>query len=216
MPTKLSWPTLVTLLVTGSLVPWLSRHGLILTDGQVTWMTGALLVAPAAIIHLIHATWDHLKDLTSSKVAAFLLPALLASTLIAGTSQLTGCALTPTQASQLNTLAAAAVQVNVLRAGNDPAQWTARAKKIKAIALELQTVNSAVAQSLPAVLAALTPIIAAAGLSPIDLAIANALVMDLQTLTNNQLGPNPTVNQVQTTVEGVLSAIIAACGAYGA
>lgn len=129
---------------------------------------------------------------------------------------LSACALTPAQQSTLDALATAAVAVDIQKGTSDPTQWTTRAKKIKTIAIQLETVNAATAQSLPAVLAVLTPIIAAAGLNPIDIAIANALVADFQVLLTNQLGANPTAAQVQTSVSGVLNAIIAATAVYGA
>lgn len=129
---------------------------------------------------------------------------------------LSACALTAAQQSTLDALATAAVAVDIQKGTSDPTQWTARAKKIKTIATQLEAVNAATAQSLPAVLAALTPIIAAAGLNPIDIAIANALVADFQVLLTNQLGANPTAAQVQTSVSGVLNAIIAATAVYGA
>lgn len=129
---------------------------------------------------------------------------------------LAGCKTLQQTQTTVNSVAIAAVAVEVQRGSSNPADWTAKAKKIKAIAVQLQAADNAVLQSLPAVVAALTPLIAASGLPPADLVLIQAVIANLGTLVSSQLGANPTAAQVQSTIGGVLTAVIGACAAYGA
>ena len=127
-----------------------------------------------------------------------------------------GCVTTAAQRSTLAVITDAAV-IAVVQKGNPPAATeTARAAKIKQIAVELQAVNTATAQNLPAVIQAVAPLIAAAGLNPAEAILAQQLVAALSAQLQAQLGANPQAAQVQTTVGVLLDDVIAACAAYGA
>jgi len=129
---------------------------------------------------------------------------------------LQGCVTTLAQRSTLAAITDAAV-IAVVQKGNPPAATeTARAAKIKQIAVELQEVNKATAQSLPAVIQAVTPLIASAGLNPAETILAQQLVAALSAQLQAQLGANPKAAEVQTTVGVLLDDVIAACAAYGA
>lgn len=135
---------------------------------------------------------------------------------IALASLVTGCVTTAAQQSALAAISDAAVIAVVQRGSPTVAEQTARAAKIKTIAVQLQAVNNATVQSLPAVIAAVTPLIAAAGLNPAETILAEQLVAALSAQLQAQLGPNPQSAKVQTTVAALLADVIAACAAYGA
>src|SRR6185437_5767128 len=110
-----------------------------------------------------------------------------------------GCVTTQAQRATLTAITDAAVIAVVQRGSPPVAEQQARAAKIKQIATELQAVNNATVQSLPAVIAAVTPLIASAGLNPAEAILAQQLVSALSLQLQAQLGANPKAAEVQTT-----------------
>lgn len=96
----------------------------------------------------------------------------------------------------------------------DPAIWKARAVSYKAIAVQLQSINSGGAATLSTLAVALQPLVAK--LPPVDQIAANTLVAALTPYLQQQLSANPSAATVQTTVAEILNAVISACAAYGA
>lgn len=125
------------------------------------------------------------------------------------------CALTPTQESTAAVLINAAVATTVQHGSQDPGTWTLRATKIKAIAVQLKTLDSGAIADLPALTAALRPLIAAAGLNPADVVLANLLISSLDTLITQYVSTHQNAT-TQTAIQLVLNDVISACGAYGA
>ena len=129
---------------------------------------------------------------------------------------LTGCVTTQAEQMGLATISDAAVVAVVQKGNPPPAVMRARAEKIKQIALQAQAMNKAGLHALPVVIAAAQPLLASAGLTPAELILANQLVQALSLQLQAQLGANPNLAQVQTTVSVLLNDVIAACAAYGA
>jgi len=126
-----------------------------------------------------------------------------------------GCATTAAQVSTVAILTDVAVARAVENGSPNAATQTARAVKIKAIATQLQALATGAAVSLPQIVSALTPLLAAAGLGGEDVLIAQALVSALEAVIAQYTANGANAN-TQTTIQLVLSDVIAACGAYGA
>jgi len=55
MPATFSWPTIVTLIVSSVIVPWLASHGLTLTPEQAAWLSTTAVAVMTSIAHWLHA-----------------------------------------------------------------------------------------------------------------------------------------------------------------
>ncbi len=139
---------------------------------------------------------------------------LIAAVMCAFAFGLSGCQSTPTSNQKIATtvLIDAAVGVAVQKGSSDPAVWAARANQISSIAKQLQALDNGSAATLPALSAALQPLLAKANLGPADQLIANILITSLsQLIETNVDNINTTTQQV---IQQVLSDVIAASSVY--
>lgn len=143
------------------------------------------------------------------KKLLFILPAILG--LIIG---LSACSTTPTAQQQIATtvLVDAAVGVAIQNGTSDRSVWASRANQIVSIATALQTVAKDSTATLPALSAALQPLLAKSNLGPADQLAANALISTLGQLIQQNLGNvNTTTQQV---IQQVLNDVITAASIY--
>lgn len=136
-------------------------------------------------------------------------------TLIAslGLLGLMGCATPPTEAQQtgITVIVDAGVGYVVQKDSKDPAVWSERATKIISIAHQLQALDSGTISTVPMIMDALRPMLAAANLGPAEMIAANALVASLSQLIQQNVDPK-SVKLV--TVQTVLRNVIDAAGVY--
>lgn len=147
--------------------------------------------------------------------------AMLALSIVLGTSLgLTGCATlaklegNSTAVTAIDSAVTIATSFAIQGKDTDSKVWASRAKEIKTIALELQSVNSAGTATLATLASDLQPQLAKLG--PADSLAVNSLVLALQPLLNQQIGNNPAVGTTQVAVANIITAVLTACTAYGA
>lgn len=147
------------------------------------------------------------------KALALLVVLTLAITTASG---LTACATAPSVNEQAAVTAAmdVATGLAVQNGTSDPAVWKARASNFKAIALQLQAVNSAGNATLATLAGDLQPLIQKLG--PADVLAANALIAAVTPYLQEQQSTNTTVINTQARVALILTAVINACTVYGA
>lgn len=145
-----------------------------------------------------------------------LMLAVMALSVILGASVLQGCASAPTANQQAGIVVSVDVAAGlaIQQKDTDPVKWKARASEYKAIAVELKTVNDAGGATLATLAADLAPLVAK--LPPADQLAASALESALIPYLQSQIPGNANVQNAQTTVDVVLTAVISACEAYGA
>lgn len=127
---------------------------------------------------------------------------------------LSGCTSTPTSQQQIGTtvLIDAAVGVAVQNGTSDASVWSARAVQITSIAKQLQALDTGATATLPALSAALQPLLAKANLGPADQLAANVLITALGQIIQQNVGNvNTTTQQV---IQQVLSDVISAASVY--
>lgn len=176
------------------------------------WITAAGAVS-AALHHAYTTGAASAVVQAAASAPVKLVVAAMALSVVLG---LTACATAPT----VNQQAAIVVSVDVAaglaiqQKDTDPAKWKARAIDYKAIAFELKTLNDAGGATLATLAADLAPLVAK--LPPADQLAANALESALIPYLQSQIPGNANVQNAQSTVDIVLSALISACEAYGA
>lgn len=140
---------------------------------------------------------------------------LLAGMLVAAVAlvALPGCATkpTPTQQVGLDALTAAAVAITVQRETSDPAVWAKRARLIVSVAHELEPLATADAVSVPALAAAVGPLLDKANLAPGERVAANSLVLALATVIDANTNPD---TPAAATVAAVLDSAVKAASVY--
>ena len=104
-----------------------------------------------------------------------------------------------------------AVAVHIQRESKDPAIWTQRAAQILDVAKQLQSLESGTVATLPALTAALTPLIARANLSPGERLAANSLTLALAQLIEANRRPGSTE---EASIRLVLQTVVDAAGVY--
>lgn len=127
---------------------------------------------------------------------------------------ISGCQTSPSAQQQIATtvLIDTAVGVAVQNGTTDHAVWVSRANQIVSIATELQIVANDSKATLPALTAALQPLLARANLGPADQLAANALIATLGQLIDQNIGNvNTTTQQV---IQQVLKDVITAASVY--
>lgn len=154
----------------------------------------------------------------AASAPAKLMIATMALSVILGTAMLQGCATTPTAGQQAGIVVAVDVATGLAISDRgkvtDLAVQRARASEYKSIAVKVKAVNDAGTATLATLAAALEPEIAK--LPPADQLAAHALVAALTPYLQSQIPGNANVQNVQTTVDIILAAVIGACEAYGA
>lgn len=127
---------------------------------------------------------------------------------------LSGCQSTPTGQQQVATtvLIDAAVGVAVQNGTSDQTVWVSRANQIVSIATQLKTLDNGTTATLPALSAALQPLLAKANLGPADQLAANVLITALGQIIQQNIGNvNVTTQQV---IQQVLDDVISAASVY--
>lgn len=127
---------------------------------------------------------------------------------------LPGCSTAPTQAQQTTAtiVISAAVAVAVQNGAQNPAVWASRAKQIQTIAKQLQGVAVGDTATLPALTAALQPMLAKLALAPPDQLAANALIAALsQIIQQNANKLDANASQI---IARVLDDVIVAASVY--
>jgi hypothetical protein len=124
-----------------------------------------------------------------------------------------GCATkpTPTQQLGLDALTSAAVSITVQRDSSDPAVWAKRARLILSVAHQLEPLATDEAVSVPALAAAVGPLLDQAKLAPAERIAANTLVTALATVIDANTNPD---NPAAATVAAVLASAIRAASVY--
>jgi len=124
-----------------------------------------------------------------------------------------GCATkpTPTQQLGLDALTSAAVSITVQRDSSDPAVWAKRARLILSVAHQLEPLATDEAVSVPALAAAVGPLLDQAKLAPAERIAANTLVTALATVIDANTNPD---NPTAATVAAVLASAIRAASVY--
>jgi len=125
-----------------------------------------------------------------------------------------GCTSTPTAQQEIaeTVLVDAAVGVAIQNGTSDQSVWASRATQIVSIATELQLVASDSKATLPALSAALQPLLVKANLPPADQLAANMLIASLGQLIQQNIGNVNTTTQ--QAIQKVLSDVIAAASVY--
>lgn len=146
-----------------------------------------------------------------STVKSHWLVTLLALTLLApavvATLAVSGCATQPTANERvgINAAVAAAVAITVQHNSNDPTVWAQRAQLIVSVGEAVKPLATSETVSLPAVAAAVGPLLDRANLAPGERIAANQLVIALsQVIEANTTGTSP----VAVTVADVLDSAI--------
>lgn len=127
---------------------------------------------------------------------------------------LPGCKTTPTANQQLGlaVLVDAAVGIAVQNGSQDPAVWAERAAKVLSIAKQLQAIDQGEVATLPALTAALGPLIDQAKLAPAERLAANALITALAQVI--QQNANNASLPTQAAIQIVLADVIMAASVY--
>jgi len=139
---------------------------------------------------------------------------LIVLSVLAASTLLVGCKTTPTSNQQLSLviLVDAAVGITVQNGSKDPAAWAERAAKVLSIARQLQAIEQGQIATLPALTAALAPLIAQAQLAPAEQLAANTLIAALAQVIQQNAG---NVNlPTQATIQLILSNVILAASVY--
>lgn len=126
---------------------------------------------------------------------------------------LQGCATkpTPTQTVGLDALTAAAVAITVQRDTSDPDVWAKRARLIVSVAAQLKPLATDEAVSVPALAAAVGPLLDRAKLAPGERIAANTLVASLATVIDANTAPD---TPAAATVAVVLDSAVKAASVY--
>jgi len=124
-----------------------------------------------------------------------------------------GCATkpTPTQQLGLDALTSAAVSITVQSNSNDPAVWAKRARLIVSVAHQLEPLATDETVSVPALAAAVGPLLDKADLAPAERIAANTLVTALATVIDANTNPD---TPAAATVAAVLASAIRAASVY--
>ena len=178
----------------------------------------AIAGAAGALVLAIHQVQKNLDTLPppASKINVAL-PFLFGMLLAAGSMVgLSGCKTAPTQTQQsaISVAVDLATGFAIQQGSNDLTVWKTRATQFKAIATQIEKVNSAGTLTLATLEADLQPLIVKLG--PADVLAANALVAALTPYVNQQVTANPTVANTQAAIEVLLDAVITTCTQYGA
>lgn len=179
-----SKPTLITLVISSILAPWLASRGLNLSPEQVAWLSTAAVTVCTGIAHLIHVRAANGRAPTvppAAIVLALLLPAFV---LVAG------CATLKSASGQalLQASVDAAVGTAVQTAGS-PANQAQRANQIATIAGDLQGIVKDDNVTLAALQAALETAIDAAKLNPDDKLAIDLVATTLGGILQQELTP---------------------------
>lgn len=129
--------------------------------------------------------------------------------LVAAVLALAACTTAPTatQAVSITAVVGGAVSFEVTKNSSDPAVWSARATKIVGIATQLKAVGSKEMVSARAIITALQPLLAAAHLQPNEITAANALVVALAPLIDQNIKPgDPRVVNTLQVIQYVIDA----------
>lgn len=181
--------------------PYITAAGVIAGSLHHAYQTGAA----AGVVQTVAQT-----------PAKLVMAALMIGLTLGVGSQLTACASAPTANQQAGIVVSVdiAAGLAIQQHDTDPVKWKARATEYKSIAVELKTVNDAGGATLATLAADLAPLVAK--LPPADQLAASALEAALIPYLQSQIPGNANVQNAQTTVDVVLSALISACEAYGA
>jgi hypothetical protein len=139
---------------------------------------------------------------------------LVLSALLGLSIALTACTTTPTANQQIavTVVVDAAVGIAVQNGTNDAREWSQRASRIVSIATQLQALDSGQTATLPAVVSALQPLLVKAKLGPADQLAANALIVALSQIIQQNVN-NINVN-TQQVIQQILSDVINAASVY--
>lgn len=126
---------------------------------------------------------------------------------------LLGCATKPSPAQQvgLDALTSAAVAITVQGNSSDPAVWAKRARLILSVAHEIEPLATDEAVSVPALAAAVGPLLDKAKLDPAERIAANTLLTALATVIDANTNPD---SPAAATVAAVLASAIKAASVY--
>lgn len=144
------------------------------------------------------------------RFASILLGAALALCL----SGMHGCSSQPTSAVQqtgITVLVSAAVAVTVQKGTQNPEIWAKRAGTILSVAKQLQGLEQGTVATLPALTAALQPLIDKANLSPGERLEANTLTLALAQLIEANRRPD---RDEQASIKLVLQTVVQAASVY--
>lgn len=189
----------------------------------ITAVAGAVVIAShhsyqAGANSVITAGANAVATAIAQTPAKLMISAMLLGTVVSASLGLTACATAPTASEQGGIAVAVDVATGLaLSEGgkvSDFAVLKARAVEYKAIAVKVKAVNDAGTATLATLAAALQPEIAK--LPPADQLAAQALIAALTPYLQSQIPGNADVQNVQTTVDLILSNVILACEAYGA
>lgn len=141
--------------------------------------------------------------------------ATLVGLLVTGVTllSLSACATkpTPTQQVGLDALTAAAVAITVQRDTSDPAVWSKRAALIVSVASQVRPLATDETVSVPALAAAVGPLLDQAKLAPGERVAANTLVTALATVIEANTSPD---SPTAATVAAVLDSAVKAASVY--
>jgi hypothetical protein len=188
----------------------------------LTAVAGAVVIAShhsyqAGANSIITAGANAVASAIAQTPAKLMISAMLLGVVASASLGLTACATAPT-ASERGIVVAVDVATGLaLSEGgkvSDLAVLKARAVEYKAIAMKVKAVNDAGTATLATLAAALQPEIAK--LPPADQLAAQALIAALTPYLQSQIPGNADVQNIQTTVDLILSNVILACEAYGA
>lgn len=131
-----------------------------------------------------------------------------------GAMIVSACTTPPTAGQQAGIQVAVDVATGlaIQQKDSDPAVWKARAAQYRAIATQLQTLNSMGTATLATLAADLQPMIGQ--LPPAEQLAARSLVAALTPYLNAQLRDNPTLATTQAAVGAILAEFILACDTY--
>lgn len=118
---------------------------------------------------------------------------------------------TPLQQTGVTVLVSAAVAVHVQRGSQDAAVWAKRAGQILDVAKQLQSLEQGTVATLPALVAALGPLIERANLSPGERLAANSLTLALAQLIEANRRPGSTE---EASIRLVLQTVVDAASVY--
>jgi len=181
MQPSFSWPTIITLLVSSALSPWLTSVGLDLTGTQQSWISNLIMTGMVAgstwFAHHVHTGGPSSKP--PGVVLKMFVPFALIMTLFVITAGLSACSTLLSKDPAVSTLEQVAVEYavgKVVEAGQSPADRIARAQQVKTIATAIEAIAAGDKTTIAQLEQLAAAKIATLNLQPSDLLLANALM----------------------------------------
>jgi hypothetical protein len=218
---KLSWPTLVTLLVSSLLAPWLAAHGFDLSDAQQSVATAFLIGAPTGLAHWLHSLFAK-NPVAPGPIAKLVVASMVVTFVTLTIGSLAACKTLPPAGTIQYTTEQAAVEAGtgiLIQAGTtDPTQWTLRATAIAVAVKTIEAINTGDAVTYAQLEAKLRQAIALATPNPAYVLAADQFVTVFGAViqTMAQTGTGPLTPAQQANINTVLDWVGQAANAYTA